>query len=195
LDAFGILYVPGDDVQGTLLPFIAERGGIKEEQKAHSLYRDASLGNLEPQAFWRAVGLNPNVEDQYLARIRLMPGVHEFLRAAAHRFDGIACLSNDVSAWSRKLRERLGLDTAISTWLISGDVGIRKPSPAIYEILLRRLNVPGNELIFVDDRLPNLDAALPFGIQTVWLHPEATSLNGHTAVQSLAEVLDLPRRS
>jgi putative hydrolase of the HAD superfamily len=191
LDAFGVLYHPGDDVGEVLIPFIAERGGIQDGAKIEALYREASLGRLEAQDFWRAVGLNPTFEDPYLERIQLAPGVHEFLRSARRRFARIACLSNDVPGWSHKLRERHGLTGEISSWLLSSDVGVRKPGAAIYTALLEELGVPGDRVLFVDDRLPNLDAATAFGIHTVWLHPGAVSKNGHAVIQSLPDLLEL----
>jgi hypothetical protein len=38
----------------------------------------------------------------------------------------LACLSNDVSEWSKLLRERFGLSEYITDWFISADIGVRK---------------------------------------------------------------------
>ncbi|HEX7927905.1 MAG TPA: hypothetical protein VF678_09945, partial [bacterium] len=76
LDAFGVLYRPGDDVAGVLIPFVAEKGGMADGARVHALYREASLGRIAAAAFWKAVGVDPALEDEYLQRIRLVAGVH-----------------------------------------------------------------------------------------------------------------------
>ena len=42
-----------------------------------------------------------------------------------------------------------------------------KPDPRIYAISLRRLNVSPHEAVFVDDLLPNIEAARRLGLHTV----------------------------
>ncbi|HEX7927169.1 MAG TPA: HAD-IA family hydrolase, partial [bacterium] len=114
-----------------------------------------------------------------------------FLPRAAMRFQHIAVLSNDVGQWSRKLRDRHGLAQAIGPWVISGDVHLRKPVPEIYQVLLERLGVTGERIVFVDDRAANLDAALPFGIRTVWMAlPEETAAGPqHRVIHALEDLL------
>jgi len=54
----------------------------------------------------------------------------------------VACLTNDVSEWSALLRRRFELETRIRPWIVSGDVGARKPDPQIFAVLQRALDVP-----------------------------------------------------
>ena len=68
-------------------------------------------------------------------------------------------LSNDVPRWSIKFRRLFEIEVAIDPWIISGDVGHRKPSPVIYQRLLAALRVPAHKVVFVDDRFKNLEAA------------------------------------
>jgi len=46
-------------------------------------------------------------------------------------------------------------------------IGYRKPHPKIYELVLQRLDVPGDRCIFLDDIGENLKAAQKFGIKTI----------------------------
>lgn len=195
LDAFGVIYRPGDDVQGLLIPFIADQGGTRDQQRIESLYREASLGKIDARQFWSAVGLDPRLEDEYLSHHEMVDGVHEFLLAANKAFSAIACLSNDVSAWSRKLRERHRLATAIPNWMVSGDLGLRKPAPEIYARMLQMLGVAGDRIVFVDDRVSNLDAARAFGIHTVWMRPAGAAETAHAVARSLRDVLPLADRA
>ena len=92
---------------------------------------------------------------------------HSALPVLKKQFGRLACLSNDVSSWSLKLRRRFEFESWIDEWLISGDLGLRKPSPAIYLKAVERLGVAPGEITFVDDRPRNLDSAQDLGINTV----------------------------
>ena len=52
-------------------------------------------------------------------------------------------------------------------WVISGEVGLRKPDPAIYELAAERLGLPPDACVFVDDLPGNLKPALALGMATV----------------------------
>jgi putative hydrolase of the HAD superfamily len=59
---------------------------------------------------------------------------------------------------------RDGWDTLFDTVVISGEVGLRKPDPAIYRLAARRLGLPPTEVVFVDDLMPNVRAAVAVGM-------------------------------
>lgn len=186
LDAMGVIYRIGDDVKEILIPFVGEKGGdVAAVEKA---YVDASLGRLSPEAFWRSVGLDPSLEDDYLERLELSPGLMDFLEQATTHVASVACLSNDIGQWSYKLRRRFALTDAISEWIISGDVGHRKPAPEIYRIALARLGVQARNVVFVDDRPHNLVAAQEAGMRTLLFDPQAPA-GASRAVRSFRELL------
>ena len=60
--------------------------------------------------------------------------------------------------------ERDGWDTLFDAVVISGEVGLRKPDPAIYALAARRLDLPSEEIVFVDDLRPNVRAAVATGM-------------------------------
>jgi epoxide hydrolase-like predicted phosphatase len=49
----------------------------------------------------------------------------------------------------------------------SSEVGLRKPDPRIYAELVKRLGLPAEHVVFVDDLPENLPAAAELGLQTV----------------------------
>ena len=51
--------------------------------------------------------------------------------------------------------------------VISGEVGVAKPAPAIYQILLRKVGVPAGNCIFIDDMAENIRAATHQGFGTI----------------------------
>ncbi len=72
-------------------------------------------------------------------------------------------------------------DVLFDTVVISGEVGLRKPDPAIYELAAERLGLPPAQVVFVDDLVPNVRAAAAVGM--VGVH--------HTAVESTADELEV----
>jgi putative hydrolase of the HAD superfamily len=186
----GVIYSAGDDVGELLCPFIHENGGLDDDREIEAIYHEASLGHLSAREFWGQVEIDPALEDAYLLRHQLSDGLVDFLRQARPRFDSIWCLSNDVSGWSRKLRERFELIEYIDGFMISGDVGIRKPDAAIYERLLEQTGTKAANAIFVDDRIRNLDAAASLGFETV-LFGSAEGISGrHKAAANFSDLLE-----
>ena len=170
LDAMGVLYEAGDDVAELLVPFVGRHG--RADLSAEAIDRDyveASLGRMDTAAFWRRMGVDPSLEDAYLAGHRLIEGTLDVLPQLRQRHRRLACLSNDVASWSLKLRQRFGLESWIDHWFISGDLGLRKPSSEIYRLAADRLGARPQDIVFVDDRLRNLDAAKAVGFNTVLL--------------------------
>lgn len=54
-----------------------------------------------------------------------------------------------------------------SEYIYSCDVGMLKPDAEIYQYTLRKLDVKPDEMVFVDDKLENVEAATKLGIHGV----------------------------
>ena len=191
LDAMGVIYEAADDVAELLVPFISAHGGTTDAPAVEGIYRRASLGQITAEELWRLAGVDASLEDEYLLMHRLFIGLLEFLPSALDRFDRILCLSNDVSEWSVKLRKRLGLERFISGWFVSGDLGVRKPSPEIYERMLTLTGLRPEDIVFVDDRPGNVTAAQALGITGVlWDANGDCSSEGFPIARSFPDILD-----
>ncbi len=62
---------------------------------------------------------------------------------------------------------REGWDQMFDAIVISGEVGMRKPEPAIFAHTLDLLGVRAEETVFVDDLAPNVEAARALGLVAV----------------------------
>jgi putative hydrolase of the HAD superfamily len=171
LDAMGVIFQAADDVAELLIPFIAEKTGKANKEIVRSAYLDASLGKISADNFWSQVNVAPEFEDSYLSRHSLLPGVSVIFSYANENDIPVWCLSNDVSRWSEKLRNYFRIDELLTGSVISGDIGIRKPDRGIYEVLVQRCGYEIEELLFVDDREKNVQAAREFGIETILFNP------------------------
>jgi len=172
LDAMGVIFKSADDVAELLIPFIAEKSGSFDEAVIQSAYLEASLGEISPDEFWNQVDVSAALEDEFLSRHRLNPGITELLSEAKSKDISVWCLSNDVGRWSDKIRNNLGIEEFLKGSVISGDVGIRKPDIGIYETLIQACGSRIEEILFVDDREKNVVAARELGIETIMFEPE-----------------------
>lgn len=102
--------------------------------------------------------------DGLLARMfryfRHSPDMNALVRRAKERGIRTALLSN---SWGNDYPEHL-FDGMFDAVVISGDVGMRKPDPAIYEYTVEQVGLPAAECVFVDDLLPNVHAARALGM-------------------------------
>jgi putative hydrolase of the HAD superfamily len=91
----------------------------------------------------------------------------------------VALLSNSIgNAYDRELLEQL-----FDACVISSEVGLRKPEPAIYELAAARIGLEPADCVIVDDLPGNLKPARALGMATV--------LHRGDAQATLAEVRSL----
>ena len=72
--------------------------------------------------------------------------------------------------WEPLWRAKLPVDELFETVVDSAFVGVRKPDPEIYALVLERLGLPAEACVFVDDLPRNVEAAAALGFATVRFH-------------------------
>ena len=187
----GVLYREGSDIAEILIPFAREMGSTASDEVIRAKARAMSLGRLAPVELWKSLGIEGDpdeLDDLYLSRHQLNPGVVKFLRELRDRGIRVACITNDSTTWANKLIVRHSLDGLIDPWIISGAVGVRKPDAPIYEVLRRVTAEPASSILVVDDELDNLDAARELGFRTAWFAPagDRAGARGHPILRSFS---------
>jgi putative hydrolase of the HAD superfamily len=76
---------------------------------------------------------------------------------------------------------RKRIDALFDHIVISGEVGLRKPDPAIFQLSLEGLGVAPERAVFIDDAEPNVLGAAALGLHTV-LHTTAEETRTSLAV-------------
>ncbi len=178
LDARGVLYDEANDIGSRLVPFVRERGSKASLQEVNDLVRSASLGRLSTSELWTELGIEgepAELDEVYTAEFRLRPGVLEFIDRLHERGLRVAVITNNVLGWSKALRRRFDLDRYVDTWVVSGEIGSRKPDAAFFEALRRMTGVPYADSLLIDDQLDDLDMARSLGMSTaMFVPPDAT---------------------
>jgi HAD superfamily hydrolase (TIGR01509 family) len=84
------------------------------------------------------------------------------LKAAGYKLYVLSNMSREFIDFLRKQKVYENFDGDV----VSCEVGIVKPMPEIYDLLIERFDLDPAETIFIDDRKENVDAAAAKGIAT-----------------------------
>jgi epoxide hydrolase-like predicted phosphatase len=162
------------------------RDRLRNDPEARDLLAGLETGALTAPEFELAFGALLGVEHPRLLQ-RMFGGMEhdaamiDGVRALRRPGLGIALLSNSIGgSYDRELLEEL-----FDAWVISSEVGLRKPDPAIYELTAERLALQPADCVIVDDLGGNLKPARALGMATVLHRGDATA--------TLAEVVALLR--
>jgi putative hydrolase of the HAD superfamily len=165
------------------LPPDTVRDRFRSDPEARALLADLETGTLTAAAFEprfaallavRSEGLIERLFGGMAPDDAMLAGVREIRRSGVRT----GLLSNswgDGLAYDPALLEEL-----FDGWVISSEVGLRKPDPAIYALAAERIGVPSEACVFVDDLPGNLKPARALGMATV--------LHRGDAAATLAEV-------
>ncbi len=152
------------------------------------LWRDVSVGKLDTDGYWGAVGQgtqrDPALLREMLAAVWEPPSVDEdvieIIRALRSR-TRVALLSNASLGLEAHL-ERLGIAALFDPIINSARVGLRKPDPAVFQHALAVLGVPPEAVLFIDDKARNTIVAEELGI------PSIVFENAYTLAAALTRV-------
>jgi putative hydrolase of the HAD superfamily len=150
-------------------------------------------------AVFRAAGASPT-EDQIgeLARLEIESltggGVHLFddalpvLRELRRRGIATAIISNCDHS-TRPIVDALGLEAEVDGVVLSFEVGVLKPDPAIFLVALERVGAQASEATFVDDQPGYLDGAAALGMRTLQIlrpsDPHPIDPGAHPVIEDL----------
>jgi epoxide hydrolase-like predicted phosphatase len=129
-------------------------------------------GRISQRAYEQVIGRLLGVDDRglvarALADLRPRPEIADLVSRARTVGVRAAALSNSWGTGSCDPYDGYGLNDLFDAVVISDQVGIRKPDPAIYLLTAAKIGVPAAECVFVDDTAANLPVARDLGMATV----------------------------
>ena len=108
--------------------------------------------------------------DLYVASRRPVPGAVAILAALARRVR-LGVVSNNILAEQESKLDQFGMRGLVGALVVSADVGVSKPDPAIFEIALTQLGVTAGETVMVGDSwASDIVGATRAGLRAVWLN-------------------------
>ncbi len=193
-DVMGVIFEVGDDTNDLLVPYIKKLNNNITSEQINELYIDASLGKITSCVFWERLGFDgiyPEVEINYLDQCLTLDKEFTVIAEELKEKYNLALLSNDVSEWSLYLRQKYNLNKFFQEIVISGDVGFRKPSDKIYNIVLERIGCNANDSVFIDDRYKNLVPAMKLGMRGIKFKREKIAADGYEGFE-IESFIQLP---
>jgi epoxide hydrolase-like predicted phosphatase len=166
---------------------------FREDPEALGLLRRLEVGELDEDTFSAAfgplLGIPPEryegLVDRLFAGMEPEDSMVEALRRARAAGLKTGLISN---SWGRGRYDRSSFEELFDGVVISGEVGLHKPQPQIFELGAERVGLPPSRCVFVDDLQENCEGAEAVGMVAV-LHRGADS-----TLARLEELLEVSLR-
>ncbi|MBJ7597729.1 MAG: HAD-IA family hydrolase [Candidatus Dormibacteraeota bacterium] len=151
---------------------------LTKDPEGHRLLVDVERGVIGQRDFELGIGRRFGIDGERLVErvwdyLRPEPLLLEFVRRARSHGIKAGLLSNSLGTEPYNACVAWNLVDEFDSLVISGEVGLRKPDPEIFELAVKRLAVPAEACVFVDDMEHNLGPAREAGL-TVVRHTEAS---------------------
>jgi epoxide hydrolase-like predicted phosphatase len=144
---------------------------FREDAEALALLRQLERGEIEVEEFEPKFGARIGVSNTDGLVGRLFGGVgpdERMLEAVRRAGDAGICTGLISNSWGAGLSYDMSLlDELFQAVVISGDVGMHKPEPAIYMLGAERLGLRPEECVFVDDLRENCQGAEEVGMTAI----------------------------
>jgi epoxide hydrolase-like predicted phosphatase len=149
-------------------------GQLNRVMFGREAWQEVLLGNKSLDDYWLEIGPSLGLEspseiqafrERYFADEAINAGVLELVHMLKGQYT-LAVLSNAPPRLTQWLKDWEILDL-FDVVVCSGDVGLVKPDPAIFQLTLDRLGVAPDEAIFIDDSPGHVAAARALGLQGI----------------------------
>ncbi len=159
---------------------LAKKYGLTEPQLENLVFANpvapkATIGEVPVEALWDYVARTLNIYPQDLPGFitafwssdRMDEELVDFIQTL-HLSYKIGLLSNAFSDTRQSLMARFPrLLPIFDVSIFSCEVGLAKPDPRFYRLILDKLGVMAEEAVFIDDFVENVEGAQALGIKAV----------------------------
>jgi putative hydrolase of the HAD superfamily len=151
------------------LPADTVRDLFRGDEASRELLVGLETGTLVDAEFERRFATRLGVApERLIERLFAGCGTEEAMLDAVRRARAAGIRTGLISnSWGAATYDRSLLAELFDGIVISGDVGVRKPTPEIYAMGARAIDLPPAECVFVDDLPFNLKPARAIGMATV----------------------------
>ncbi len=135
---------------------------------------DLDQGVILPHEYWARVAQDAGVQwspakvhelwaADFRSWISVEPGTVELLVALHAGGTRLALLSNAGFDFSDPFRHS-PMAQYFEAMFVSAEMGLVKPDPEIYRVTARELGIPLEQMVFIDNKKINVDAAVALGV-------------------------------
>ena len=180
----GVMGLQDTESFGWLMNRLPKEYNVSRNQAVAALgsaVGDFLVGRIDNATFWQRVGnqLGVTFTQEFQTTIwgdwhgaRPLPEMEALVHQVKARNLRAVVFSNILPTSAAKIREIVGYE-GFDAEVLSCDVGLKKPDPAIYQKALEAAECLAEECIFIDDKEVNLVPARSLGMTTIL----ATSTN------------------
>lgn len=163
-DCFGVFYLDSHDLLVEHFPTV--------QQELEDLRRQTDYGFLDRQDYLESLVRLTNTEKSVLENIIL--GEHsinqpliDYVRQDLKPHFKIGLLSNVGRGWMDNFFNVESRNELFDAVVLSGDEGVTKPHPQIYELIAERLGFDPSECLMIDDLPENAAGADAAGMSAI----------------------------
>lgn len=173
----------GEPNREAVITFICQsfHFSAEEFEKVNQEKRQAVKQGKTDEEFWIAYAKNKGIKlpanwsTSFKSVMKDAIGVNPKMYALVDQLKEqqipVALLSNIDERLSKLIRD-FGLYKPFEPCLLSCEIGVEKPDLKAYELLLKTLNLPAQDVVFIDDRLENVEAAKTIGLDAILFESE-----------------------
>lgn len=175
------------DAGGILCPFldnfvdrnIAHLLNIKYENFMMALNRSVIpliKGQISEKEFWVKMSNILQIEKKidnrnlflsaYRRRMKLYTQIYRLLKSIKHLGFQLVLLSNSIESLT-EYNKKIGMYKPFDKVFISNEIGLMKPDKEAFLFVLKKLSLKIDEVVFIDDKLVNIEAASSLGITAI----------------------------
>jgi len=162
-DCFGVLYVNARDAYFSHFP--------KYYDELHNLNKQADHGFIDRESYIATVAsltgeTEASVRQAIAEEAAANTALLEYIRNDLKPHYKIGMISNIGRGWINDFFAEHELHNLFDVVVLSGEEGITKPNPLIYERALERLDMNAEAALFIDDNEANCDGARNVGMKS-----------------------------
>ena len=145
---------------------------IKNTFRKH--WNKLKIGKIDDNAFWKEMSkeltLSPqDIEEAKKVALKICEPKKETLdlvKQLSKKYD-LYLLSNSCYGWSEHSYNTNGLKLYFKHSFFSHNLKLAKPDPKIYQYALKKTHLKPEEIIYVDDKIENVNAAKKLGMHGI----------------------------
>ena len=159
---------------------IANRFGLSEPNLANECKKELHslrLGNISEQEMWQKIGMQINskelsnvndslIHDFFKSKININDSIFTVIKQLQKKNILMGIFSNTALVMHSAVEKLIDM-SYFDYRFLSYEIGMEKPDKEIFEYVTEKIPCSKEKVLFIDDRLSNVDAAKNFGMKAI----------------------------